>query len=69
MYRVEGSRSSTLAGLFEKTPDALGSDHGYCWVQGFLEHKVPHRFRKVYIRLPGKGDSNSRGARPVYSFR
>ena len=25
--------------------------------------------RKVDIRLPGKGDSNSRGARPVYSFR
>ena len=26
-------------------------------------------FRKVHIRLPGKGNSNSRGARPVYSFR
>ena len=25
--------------------------------------------RKVDIRLPGKGNSNSRGARPVYSFR
>ena len=25
--------------------------------------------RKVDIRLPGKGDLNSRGARPVYSFR
>ena len=25
--------------------------------------------RKVDIRLPGKGKSNSRGARPVYSFR
>ena len=24
--------------------------------------------RKVDIRLPGKGNSNSRGARPVYSF-
>ena len=25
--------------------------------------------RKVDIRLLGKGNSNSRGARPVYSFR
>ena len=25
--------------------------------------------RKVDTRLPGKGNSNSRGARPVYSFR
>ena len=25
-----------------------------------------HEFRKVDIRLPGKGDSNSHGARPVY---
>jgi hypothetical protein len=25
--------------------------------------------RKVDIRLPGKRNSNSRGARPVYSFR
>ena len=24
---------------------------------------------EVDIRLPGKGNSNSRGARPVYSFR
>ena len=24
---------------------------------------------KVHIRLPGKGNSNCRGARPVYSFR
>ena len=24
--------------------------------------------RKVDTRLPGKGNSNSRGARPVYSF-
>ena len=27
------------------------------------------RSRKVDIGLPGKGNSNSRGARPVYSFR
>ena len=27
------------------------------------------KIRKVDIRLPGKGNSNSRGARPVYSFR
>ena len=27
------------------------------------------RSRKVDIRLPGQGNSNSRGARPVYSFR
>ena len=27
------------------------------------------RPRKVDIRLPGKGNSNSRGARPVYLFR
>ena len=25
--------------------------------------------RKADIRLPGKGNSNSRGARPAYSFR
>ena len=29
-----------------------------------LEH--PHCSRKVDIRLPGEGDFNSRGARPVY---
>ena len=28
-----------------------------------------HSLRKVDIRLPGNGNSNSRGARPVYSFR
>ena len=27
------------------------------------------RVGKVDKRLPGKGNSNSRGARPVYSFR
>ena len=32
---------------------------------GFARHSV----KKVDIRLPGKGNSNSRGARPVYSFR
>ena len=36
-------------------------------------HRLPvlpvREFRKVDIRLPGKGNSNSRGARPVYSFR
>jgi hypothetical protein len=25
-----------------------------------------HRFRKVDVRLPGKGNSNSHGARPVH---
>ena len=32
---------------------------------GFHLRTLP---RKVDIRLPGKGNSNSRGARPVYSF-
>ena len=33
--------------------------------QGFFD-EVSLNPRKVEIRLPGKGDSNSLGARPVY---
>ena len=35
----------------------------------FYNFEVIKFLRKVDTRLPGKGNSNSRGARPVYSFR
>ena len=31
-----------------------------------LHHQFRHLFRKVDVRLPGKGNSNSHGARPVH---
>ena len=34
-----------------------------------IDKHLCHISRKVDIRLPGRGNSNSRGARPVYSFR
>ena len=37
------------------------------WRRTFLMSEVPlYLARKVYIRLPGKGKSNSHGSRPVY---
>ena len=37
--------------------------------QSHLSPSIRRLSRKVDMRLPGKGNPNSRGARPLYSFR
>ena len=62
---VEGAQSPLR--IWDRVHEhASTPSHFTFLVEHVAEHHIEMLTRKVYVRLPGKGNSNSHGARPVH---